>query len=414
MKVGVYFHGYPPEKCGGYSFEQEVLLSLYELAHECRHELVVFFEETPGDGILAILAEKGLRTVLIEQPRRIPRLQRLAKKILGKLHLQVQGETPHPLRAALIREKVELIWFEADAYVPVDQVDVPYIATVWDIQHRLQPWFPEVSQSGMWQWRENFYSIFLKRAAFILTPNIVSRKELALFYQLPLERFRIVPYPSPRVDYGSEEIVKDVLKRYQLEPGYLFYPAGFWPHKNHANLLLALQVLKEKFGITKQLVLVGADKGNLEYIRNLTQTLGLEGQAHFLGFVPRVELFALYQGAMALTFMSLCGPENLPPLEAFQCDCPVIVADYSGAREQFGETVLFVNGLDPEAIATAIQELEVKPELRQVLIEKGRVRASQYTGEDYIRDVFKIFDEFEPVRRNWAVPNSTRNAGSFR
>jgi glycosyltransferase involved in cell wall biosynthesis len=401
MKVGAYFPGFIPEDGGGYTFEHEVLLSLCELAQQCRHDLVLIFRNAPGDSMCTILAEKGLKAVQLESPRRMPRLNQVATKIFRKLHIPPPPVAPHPLRAAVEREKIEFIWSVADVYFPVDKVDVPYIATVWDIQHCLQPWFPEVSQSGIWDKREKNYYTFLRRASYIITPNVVGQKELSLFYGLPSERFRLLPHPSPRIEYvPTEEQVNDVLKRYHLASGYLFYPAQFWAHKNHANLLLALQVLKKKFALNKHLVLVGSDKGNMKYVRNLVQTLGLEGQVHFLDFVPRDNLIALYHGAFALTFLSLCGPENLPPMEAFVCGCPVIMSDYSGARQQCADAALFVNGLDPDAIAEAIQELKTQAG-RLALIEKGRKRASRYTGEAYILDVFKIFDEFEAVRRTW-------------
>jgi glycosyltransferase involved in cell wall biosynthesis len=401
MKIGVYFHGYPPEKGGGHTFEQEILHSLSRLAQQCRHELVLFFENAPGEDTITQLAEKGLEVFLLKRVRRVPMVQRVMVRILKKLHLPSPEVPKHPLREGLERERVEFIWFAADSYIPVHEVDPPFIATVWDIQHRLQPWFPEVSQSGIWLGRENFYSTFLRRAAYILTPNIISQNELCLFYGLPPDRLRLLPYPSPRIDLVQEAKVKAVLEKYHLDRGYLFYPAGFWPHKNHANLLFALQLLKNTCGEIKQLVLVGSDKGNLEYIRNLAKTLGLEDQVHFLGFVPRDELIALYQGAFALTFLSLMGPENLPPLEAFQCGCPVIVSNYSGAKQQYGDAALFVDGTAPEEIAKVIQELERQPDLRLSLIERGRKRGNIYTGNNYVRDVFRIFDEFEPVRHTW-------------
>jgi glycosyltransferase involved in cell wall biosynthesis len=402
MKVAAYFRGYPPEKCGGYTFEQDIVHRLCELFPQCRHEMVLFFEDTMGDDILIALKKEGLRAITLVPLTKWQQLQRLILKTLGRLHPRVLPLTLHPLRSVLLREKVEMIWFVADAYVPPEEVEVPYIATVWDIQHRLQPWFPEVSQSGMWKSREDFYSTFLRRAAFILTPNEIGRNELCLFYGLQQERFRMLPLPAPKIEnFPGENELNNTLLKYKLDRGYLFYPAGFWPHKNHANLLLALQVLKDKFKQKRHLVLVGPDKGNLNYIRNLTVTLGLEEQVHFLGFITRKELIALYQGAFALTYMSLFGPDNLPPLEAFSFGCPVIVADYSGARQQCGNAAVFVNALDPYAIATAIYELQCQPEFRLELLESGRKRAVQYTGETYVKDVFSIFDEFEKVRRTW-------------
>jgi glycosyltransferase involved in cell wall biosynthesis len=398
MKVGIYFPGFPQESGGGYTFEQEILLSLCNLAQHCHHELVFFFENTQGLILPPIIAEKGFKTILIESPNKF---QLISSKIIRKLNFMAQSEAPNPFRMAVEREKVELIWFTTSIYVPVD---IPYIATVWDIQHRLQPWFPEVSRDGMWENRETYYSAYLKRAAYIITPNCAGRDELALFYQIPPERFRLLPHPTPNIErLPTENEVKCVLEKYRLPGDYLFYPAQFWAHKNHVNLLLALSSLNKSLGHKKNLVLVGSDQGNLEYIRECSRYLDLEEQVHFLGFIPREDLTALYSGAFALTFVSLFGPENLPPLEAFKIGCPVIAANVSGAQEQYGDAALLVDGLAPEEIARAVIRLEREASLRQMLIKKGRKRAEVYGGMEYVRDVFKIFDDFERVRRNWGV-----------
>jgi glycosyltransferase involved in cell wall biosynthesis len=401
MKVGIYFPGNIPEAGGSYTFEHDTLLSICELAQQTRHNLVLIFNKEPGDDVRNILAEKGLKFIQLVHQQSFSRSKQLNLRIRRRLNLPIPPKAPHPFRAAVEREKVELLWFAADTYYWVD-VDVPYIATVFDIEHCMKPWFPEVSQSGVWQRREKYYYTYLRRAAYIITPNEAGRDEISFSYGIPNERFRLLPYPSPLITHvPTEEQVNDVLNKYHLARGFLIYPAQFWPHKNHVNLLIALKILKNKFTINKHLVLVGSDKGNLEYIRNFASTLGLEKQVHFLDFVPRDDLIALYYGAFALTYLSLFGPANLPPLEAFACGCPAIVSDISGSRKQCEDAAVLVNGLDPEAIAAAIQELEFQPELRLALIERGRKCASRYTWQSYISDVFKIFDEFEPIRRNW-------------
>lgn len=401
MKVGVYFPGYSSESGGGYTFEQEILLSLCKLTQQCRHELVLFFENTQGEDLPAIVVEKGLKSILLEPSRNVSKLKRIGSKILRKLHVPAPLEAPHPFQEAVKREKVELVWFITPSYIPID---IPYIATVWDIQHRLQPWFPEVSQGGQWEFREAHYSAYLMRAAYVITPNQAGQDELSLFYRLPKERFRLLPHPVPSIDIlPNTDEINQVLEKYRLRRGYLYYPSQFWAHKNHANLLLALKTLKEKYGLEKELVLVGSDQGNFEYVRSLVRALRLENQVHFLGFIPRRDLISLYCGAFALVYVSLFGPENLPPLEAFRCGCPVIVSNYNGALEQLGEAALRVDALNPAEIVSAIIRLEQNSSLRQALIEKGSLRAKGYNGMDYVQDVFKICDNFETVRRNWGV-----------
>jgi glycosyltransferase involved in cell wall biosynthesis len=186
-----------------------------------------------------------------------------------------------------------------------------------------------------------------------------------------------------------------------LTEHYLLYPAQFWPHKNHANLFYALRLLEEKYNLKPALALVGSDKGNQGYLKRLAHELGIETQVKFLGFVGEEELVELYRNALALTYVSYFGPENLPPLEAFALGCPVIAADVSGATEQLGDAALLVDPSNVEAIADAVQLIHSDAGLRGKLVARGRARAQSWTSSDFVRGVFSILDEFETVRRCW-------------
>ena len=143
-------------------------------------------------------------------------------------------------------------------------------------------------------------------------------------------------------------------------------------------------------------------KENEQYVRQIAAELDLITQVHFLGFVPQQDLISIYRNAFALTFLSFFGPDNLPPLEAFALGCPVVASNVSGAQEQLGDAALLVNPRDPEHIAKAIKLLHDDPTLYQTLIQRGLERASRWTGEDYVKGVLSILDEFEPIRRCWS------------
>ena len=301
---------------------------------------------------------------------------------------------------ALERDKIQMVWYATPQYIPVD---VPYIATMWDIQHRLQPWFPEVSRAGEWDHREKIYARFLRMATYIIAPNQTGQDELAMFYQIPPARFRRLRHPVPHIEKTpTKEEVASVLEKHHISNRYIFYPAQFWAHKNHVNLLKAFSILHKNYHLDLDLVFTGSDQGNLEYIKSLVQNLSMNGKVHFLGFVPRDDLMALYAGAFALTYVTYFGPENLPPLEAFACGCPVIASAVAGAKEQLGDAALLVDGSKPEEIAIAVKKIHDNPHLREKLIQKGLARAKEYSGLDYVRDVFAIFDEFEVVRNTWS------------
>lgn len=292
------------------------------------------------------------------------------------------------------------MWFAAPGYI---EVDIPYIFTVWDLQHRLQPWFPEISANGRWHRREKMYATAIPRASAVIAYSEVAKAEIVHFCRVPPEHVSVIPLPTPRFALSaSEDNGKKVLTKYHIPEGYLFYPAQFWPHKNHVGLLVAVNLLRERYDLVLPVVFVGSDKGNLQYVRRVVDELSLSKQVHFLGFVPQQDLVGLYHNAFALTDLTFFGPVNLPPLEAFALGCPVIASDVSGAQEQLGDAALLVDPRDEEQIALAVKSLYDDPALRQTLVQRGLERAAKWTGEDFVKSVFSILNEFEPVRRCWS------------
>lgn len=166
------------------------------------------------------------------------------------------------------------------------------------------------------------------------------------------------------------------------------------------NLLIAIKQLSDE-GLRIPLMLTGSDFGNQNFVKAKIHELGLDEQVKLLGFVETPELISLYQNALAMTYLSFFGPENLPPLEAFALGCPVIAAKVDGAEEQIGDAGLLVDPADPEAIADAIRGLYKDKNLRSDLIARGRAIATRWSSDDFVKGVFKILDEFEPIRRNW-------------
>jgi glycosyltransferase involved in cell wall biosynthesis len=397
MKVGVYLGDLAPVVGGGFTFQEDILQALIETQDSERHSFVIY--SNLKDGQLGVSRSQNLRFESTHNGK-----WRMALRWVNVCFdgLGFLGDSLHWkgwFERSLSKQAVELVWFVTPTYY---LIDIPYIYTIWDLQHRLQPWFPEVSSHGRWQFREKSYQQVIARAAAILTPNPIGKEEVVRFYQVPPDRVRTVPHPTPsfalRSGSGGGQ---DVLQKYGIPPNFLLYPAQFWPHKNHINLLAAVRMLREKEGIFLPLVFVGADYGNLKHVKDTARLWGMEGQVYFLGFVPREDLLRLYRNALALTYVSFCGPENLPPLEAFALGCPVIASLYSGATEQLGNAALLVGPTDVGEIAAAIKSVYQNSELRQSLVSRGRERALKWTAADYVRELLGIFDEFEKVRRCW-------------
>jgi len=392
MRVGLYLDSYQPKDGGGYTMQTELFRALCRVNKETKHEFVIISQ--PDQRIAEESKAAGLGWLpdnRLAFPEKIAEfLARYWPKFRNRFHWRASFE-----RKARDAE-IDFIWFLGPR---PKTIDLPYLTIVLDLQHRKQPWFPEVSEYSEWETRERLLAPFLMRSAAIIAGTQAGKKEIVQFFQVPENRIHILPHPTP--DYiKSISSNSGASHKLPFPSGFLFYPAQFWAHKNHINLLLAIKILANE-GLKIPAIFTGSDFGNEKFVKQQISNLGLGEQISVIGFVDQSELISLYQGALALTYVSYFGPENLPPLEAFALGCPVIAANVDGAEEQMKDAALLVNPADPKEIANAIRKIYSDAQLRNDLIARGKIRAAQWTSEDFVRHVFRILDEFEPVRRNW-------------
>jgi glycosyltransferase involved in cell wall biosynthesis len=402
MRIGIYFGNSTPQAGGAHTLLVDLLKEVGEMATVSEHRYIVFCEPSASATTSLTVAEANIEVVPVSRPSRVATWLKYSLMRIMKFSplARYVRRWPGPVERMARLHDVQLIWFVGS--VEYEIPDIPFVATMLDLQHRLQPYFPEVGVREAWDAREHFFKYSLQRASFCVTGTETGKREIENLYQIPSSRIRVLPLPAPRFARNALPSTIDVRSRFGIDGEYVFYPAQFWAHKNHINLVLALVWLKEKRDVRISLVLTGSDHGNLSFVRQFVIGRGLTDQVIFPGFVSEEELIALYQQSLALTFVTYFGPDNIPPLEAFALGCPVIASSVSGAQEQLGENVIHVDPSDPESIAKAILSLHNDQELRSRLMAAGIERASKWTSLHYVKGMFELFDEFARVRRNWA------------
>ena len=387
MKVAVVFYALGPEGGGVHTFQRSILEALRAAEPESGHEFV--FYSAGGGG------EPGVTAI---PPGYLPTMRRRGIQVAREVFDRFQA--PRRLGAtwferSLDEQGVEFVWF---AGTWAEDCDQPFLFTVFDLAHLLEPHFPEVRAGGEWERRHLHFGKFLPKASGVIAPNDAGKQQVERLFNVEPERIVCLPHPTPDFArrpeaFGADD---DVLEREGISAPYLLYPAQFWAHKNHATLLDALALLDGY-----QLVLVGSDKGQLGHVEELARAAGVRDRVHVLGFVSTATLISLYRSSHALVYLSFFGPENLPPLEAFALGCPVVASDIPGAREQMGDAARLVPVLDPRAAAGAVRALE-DPAERERLVALGRGRAAELTAEGYVAGALEFIDRFALVRRCWA------------
>src|SRR5215469_7695496 len=248
------------------------------------------------------------------------------------------------LRDCFLQAKLYLLLYPHPTPISFE-TGLPYMIAVHDLQHRLQPEFPEVAANGEWEYREYLFRHGVRNALMILTDSETGREDVLNFYgQYGIEPDRVKVLPFLPASYLPSEVSLEerarVRNTYALPERFLFYPAQFWPHKNHARIVAALGLLKQQ-KIETAIVFCGSSDGSIRQkaykeVMSSAEEHGVIKQIRNLGYVPDQDMAGLYAEAAALVMPTFFGPTNIPVLEAWRFGCPVITSDIRGIREQVG------------------------------------------------------------------------------
>lgn len=285
------------------------------------------------------------------------------------------------------REKVKVVLCTRQG-VFIPNLSARVLSPVHDLMHRYEGHFPEVGKG--YDARELIFASKARYAWCVLTDSKVGKYQFMESY-LPYMRRRqphiiSLPFVVPKHIAECEE------EYIEIPPKYIFYPAQFWQHKNHLNLLRAIRILATQIRDI-HLVLTGSEKNNLKRIQDYISENHLDANVTIKGFVSDGNITYLYKNAVGLIMPSYFGPTNIPPLEAMALGCPVAVSNKYAMPEQVGDAGLLFNPDSPEEMAECIKKMWCDDHLRQQMIQKGYKRMGRWTQENFCEKLGRIINK---------------------
>lgn len=141
-----------------------------------------------------------------------------------------------------------------------------------------------------------------------------------------------------------------------------------------------------------KLLIVGHGTGEMDAsLRATAVTCGVSDRVLFVRGITDAELVHLYNGAIALIFVSLSEGFGLPAVEAMQCGCPVIAANATSLPEVIGDAGIPVDEHDADAIARAITVLLDNEAMRADLKTRSVTRAQQFSWQRAARETLAVY-----------------------
>jgi glycosyltransferase involved in cell wall biosynthesis len=269
---------------------------------------------------------------------------------------------------------------------------IPFIYTLWDLGHITTYPFPEIiSTDYPFEKRKLHHEISLPKALMIIAESETGKKQLLQHIPTCENKIRVIPMPPSPFVYSKSPPSKPVA--ISSETYFIHYPAQFWAHKNHYNLIIAFKNILQKHPNLK-LVLTGSDKGNKKYISDLWRETGIAEAIIDLGFISADEMKWLYLNSAGLVMPTFLGPTNIPVLDAKILGCPVACSDLTGHREQIGEYGIYFNPAKPEEIEYAVLEM----------LTRGKSPTEtevKFNDDSILQELDKCFFDIARIRFCW-------------
>ncbi|MBK8176685.1 MAG: glycosyltransferase family 4 protein [Rhodospirillales bacterium] len=240
--------------------------------------------------------------------------------------------------------------------------------------------------------------LLAKAARRVVTVSEFSKRELSHYCRIRPEKIDVVPNGADHILRTPAET--SVLAEYGLENRRFVLAVGsISANKNFGAVVEAFNRLNRS---DLTLAVAGGQNSSVFSRYEIKDTANLVR----LGYISDAALRALYEHALCFVLPSLYEGFGIPPVEAMQCGCPVVVSTAPALIETCGDGALFCDPHRPDELAEKIAQFADDAELRERMRARGRARGGRFTwersGERLMRILLELAQKgeekaFEPV-----------------
>jgi len=257
----------------------------------------------------------------------------------------------------------------------------PFVLTVYDMIYELFSELVPVSQEIL-AWK----ALLAQEATKIIAISENTKKDIIKFYHLPSEKIEVIYlgnslHETPIPHQGTIEELK-IPERYILYVGNRAF---------YKNFLFFIESIAPLFSQEKNLSVVCAGgKDFTQAERKIFRQWGIEQRLHYIP-VNDTSLAFLYKKAIAFVFPSLYEGFGIPVLEAFACNCPVVISNTSSLPEIAGNACLMFDPRDKNSIVDVVNQVLSDTVLREELKFKGREREKLFSWQRTAQETKQLY-----------------------
>ena len=167
---------------------------------------------------------------------------------------------------------------------------------------------------------------------------------------------------------------------------YILFVGNRWAYKNYSRFWQAVKPLLES-DESLHLVCIGGgkftDEENTYHGNCADRVMQMDASDEALVYA--------YSHAVCFVFPSLYEGFGIPTLEAFECECPVVLSNTSSMPEVGGDAVEYIDPYNVDDIRRGIQKVLTDSDLRKDMVERGKAQLSKFDWDDVAKKVIECY-----------------------
>jgi glycosyltransferase involved in cell wall biosynthesis len=259
-------------------------------------------------------------------------------------------------------------------------VNRPFVLTFHDLIHeKFASSYPEFLNKADQEISNR--RLLLEKASKVIAVSSNTKNDIIDYYKISEDKIEVI--------YLANSLTHESLIYDKSKCDYILFVGVREAYKNWEKFIKAVAPLLIR---EKHLTVKSAGGGPFKVKElELLNSLGIQKQVAHVS-VSTESLPALYHNALLFVFPSLYEGFGIPVLEAFNCECPVVLSNISSLPEVGADAALYFDPTDEIDIRTKIEMLVYNEDLRNEYKRRGLQRARTFSWDRTSNETLNIYN----------------------
>lgn len=264
-----------------------------------------------------------------------------------------------------------------------------------DLQHKRHPEFFRRFDLPFWNL---LLGLAVTRSRLLIAVSKATARDLARYYPGARLKTVVIHHGTDPEFFRIGERRSAVGALAHADVKYILVVSTLHPHKNLRRVLEAFAIFRKR-PAEFRLVIAGLKGFAAAQLESRRRELALDEAVRFTGWIPRPELYRLFEGATAFIAASEFEGFGMPVVEALAAGIPTACSAIPPFDEIAGSAAARFDPGSTPAIAAAMELITCDADFRRNAVSAGPAQARQFAWNETARLTLEALEMAEMAER---------------